>query len=119
MKEKYDLLDKIRGDAFGIIYKAKLKYNDELREIKIINKKNLINNLGKEKANDFFNHNLENMTICCQNNINSVKLYEYFNTENELVLVMELVDEDLEQFLKKKKQGLKSSRNIRNIKTIK
>ena len=105
MKEKYDLLDKIRGDAFGIIYKAKLKNTDELREIKIINKQKFID-LSKEYVDQLCLNNLENMTICCQNNINSVKLYEYFNTENELVCVMELVDENLEQFLKKRSQGL-------------
>ena len=39
MEEKYDLLEIIDEDAFGKIYKAKLKNTDELRAIKIIDKK--------------------------------------------------------------------------------
>ena len=39
-------------------------------------------------------------------NVNSVKLYEYCNTESELICVTELVDEDLEKFLEKRDKGL-------------
>ena len=118
MKEKYDLLEKIREDAFGIIYKAKLKNTDELREIKIINKQKLIDRIPKEYEHHLFLNNLENMTICCQNNINSVKLYEYFNTENELVCIMELVDEDLGQFLNKRSQGLNPQEILEILKQL-
>ena len=46
------------------------------------------------------------MEICCKDNVNSVKLYEYCNTEKELISVIELLDEDLDEFLKKRGQGL-------------
>ena len=46
------------------------------------------------------------MEICCKDNVNSVKLYEYCNTENEIISVIELLDEDLDEFLKKREQGL-------------
>jgi serine/threonine protein kinase len=39
MKEKYDLLQIIGYDGFGKIYKAKLKNTDELKAVKIIDKK--------------------------------------------------------------------------------
>ena len=118
MKEKYDLLEEIRKDAFGVIYKSKLKNTDEMRAIKIIPKTTFVNNLGREYAHEAFLSNLENMTICCQNNINSVKLYEYFNTENELGYVMELVDEDLGQFLKKRNQGLNPQEILEILKQL-
>ena len=118
MKEKYDLLEEIRKELFGVIYKSKLKNTDEMRAIKIIPKTTFVNNLGREYAHEAFLSNLENMTICCQNNINSVKLYEYFNTENELGYVMELVDEDLGQFLKKRNQGLNPQEILEILKQL-
>ena len=104
MNEKYDILEKISEDAFGKVYKAKLKNTDELRAIKIINKKSMIDIGG-----DFYADVLKsfyNMEICCLNNINSVKLYEYCINESELIIVMELTDENLRQFLEKRAQGL-------------
>ena len=118
MKEKYDLLEEIRKDTFGVIYKSKLKNTDEMRTIKIITKTNWANKLGKDYAHELCLRNLENMTICCQSNINSVKLYEYFNTENELGCVMEFVDEDLGQFLKKRNQGLNPQEILEILKQL-
>ena len=31
----------------------------------------------------------ENMKICANNNINSMKCYEYFNTKDNFVIIME------------------------------
>jgi serine/threonine protein kinase len=53
-----------------------------------------------------FSKSLENMEICCKDNINSVKLYEYSNNEKTLIYVTELMDENLEKFLKKRDKGL-------------
>ena len=39
MEEKYDLLEMIEEDGFGNTYKAKLKNTEELRAMKIIDKK--------------------------------------------------------------------------------
>jgi serine/threonine protein kinase len=107
MKEKYDLLQIIGYDGFGKIYKAKLKNTDELKAVKIIDKKKMIQDSGGEDYfKDEFSKNLENMEICCKDNVNSVKLYEYCNTESELIYVTELVDEDLNKILQKRDKGL-------------
>ena len=116
MKEKYDLLEKIDEDGFGFIYKAKLKSTNDLRAIKIANKKSM-----KDKQEFFeklFLNAKENMTICCQNNINSVKLYEYFENENEFIFVMELVDESLYRFLEKRNQGLNPQEILEILKQL-
>ena len=42
------------------------------------------------------------MKICSNNNINSVKCYEYFNNKENFVIIMELCDENLLQFLNRK-----------------
>jgi len=107
MNEKYDLLEKISEDTFGKLYKAKLKNTDELRAIKIINKQSMID-LGEDFYEDFLK-SFYIMDICCLNNINSVKLYEYYINENELIIVTELMDETLKQFLRKRAQGLNSA----------
>ena len=104
MNEKYDLLEKISEDTFGKIYKAKLKNTDEFRAIKIINKQSMID-LGEDFYEDFLK-SFYIMEICCLNNINSVKLYEYCINESELIIVTELMDETLGQFLRKRAQGL-------------
>ena len=44
------------------------------------------------------------MKKCCENNINSVKLYDYYNTNNELAIAMELCDDSLQSILNKKKK---------------
>lgn len=40
-----------------------------------------------------------------KDNINTVKFYEYFHTEKEFCIVMELCDENLFQILSKKEQN--------------
>ena len=45
---------------------------------------------------------IENMKICSENNDNSVKYYESFETENEFAIVLELCDESLTKFKKDK-----------------
>ena len=115
MKEKYELLEKIDEDTFGIVYKAKLKNADELRAIKIINKQSMID-IGEDFFQDVMLKSFDNMTICCLNNINSVKLYEYSITDKELIIASELMDENLEKFLRKRDQGL-SAQEILEILT--
>ena len=105
MKEKYELFFKIDSDSFGNLYKAKLKNADELRAIKIINKKAMID-IGENFFQDVMLKSFDNMTICCLNNINSVKLCEYSITDTEVIIAMELMDENLDQFLRKRDQGL-------------
>ena len=42
------------------------------------------------------------MKICSKNNINSVKCYEYFNTEKSFAIIMELCDLNLSQLILKR-----------------
>ena len=106
MQDKYDLLEIIEDGAFEKKYKAKLKNTDELRVMEKKDKKNIIDNLGEDYYKNKFLKSYENMEICCKDNVNSVKLYEYCDTEKELIVVTELVDENLDEFLKKRDQGL-------------
>ena len=53
----------------------------------------------------YFLNEIEYMKICCKDNINSVKLNEYYDTEKELVIVMELCDDSLQSILNKKING--------------
>ena len=105
MKEKYDLLEEITEDTFWKLYKAKVKNTGELRAIKILDKLTMID-FGDNFYQDILLKSFYNMTICGLNNINSVKLYEYYITETEIVIVTELIDETLGQFLIKRNQGL-------------
>ena len=61
----------------------------------------------KSYKNGFINE-YENMKICANNNINSVKCYEYFNTEDNFVIIMELCDTNLSKLLIERKKGFNS-----------
>jgi len=105
MQDKCDLLEIIEDGSFRKKYKAKLKNTDELKVMEIICKKNFIDNLGEDYYKNEYLKSYENMEICCKDNVNSVKLYEYCDTEKELITVTELVDENLDEFLNKRDQG--------------
>ena len=65
MQEKYDLLEIIEEGEFGKTYKAKLKNTDELKVMKIMNKKKMIEDLGEDYFKNEFLKSFENMEICC------------------------------------------------------
>ena len=115
-KVLYTNFVQIGEGAFGKIFKAKNNFENTYRAIKIIDKekiKNLLRNkLMKENIDDefklyfqYFLNEIKYMKICCKDNINSVKLYEYYDTEKELAIVMELCDDSLQSILNKKING--------------
>ena len=127
----YDNIKKIANCDFGEIYEVKIKDGDERRAIKLINKnliKNEIKNKYKkeptiEEINKYINcfkNEIKNMEIIegkNRDNDNAVKFYEYFETENEFVIVMELCDEKL-NYLLSKKQKEKESFTIEEVSDI-
>ena len=126
-KNKYELLNKIAKGSYGEVYKAKMKKTGELRAIKFINKESFKENLRneynsndiEEAFNEFQNRLLNEikcMEICSKNNtnINSIKYYEYYNTKESLIIVMELCDTSLQILLNERKNGF-TVQEIRNI----
>ena len=114
-KKKYKLIKKIGLGNYTYVYQAENKTNKELRAIKIIKLDDIklvlegqthTNEEGKNQFNDFLKklrNEIENMKICGENNENSIKYYESFETDEEFIIVMELADEDLSNFKKNKK----------------
>ena len=102
--------------SFGKIYKAQKINTNIYRAIKVIDKekiKNLVRNqyMKDDIENEFksyfkyFLNEINYMKICCKDNINSVKLYDYYDTPEELAIVMELCDDSLQSILNKKING--------------
>ena len=103
----YDIIKQIGEGSFGNVYEAIKKYTNEKRAIKIFNKNaitdgflstNLICITNKEEKSyiDKLFNEIENMIVAegeDNENINTVKLYEFFNSENEFAIVMELCDQ--------------------------
>ena len=106
MKDKYDFYEIIEDGEFEKKYKVKLKNTDELKVMKIIDKKKYLDDFGEDYYKNKLLKSYEYMEICFKDNVNSVKLYEYCDTEKEFIGVTELVDENLSEFLKKRDQGL-------------
>ena len=107
-KNYYDILGEPIGiGAFGCVYKGKVKgTKNEFRAIKVINLDNIRDNLSleydpeemeKSLKNNILSYinEFDNMNTCSNNNINSVKCYEYFNNEKSFAFVMELCDKSL------------------------
>ena len=124
---KYELIKQIGKGVHTIIYKAKIKNTSELRAIKLINKEEIKNNLKNEynstNIEEKFNEiqiNLLNeikfMKVCSENNENnnSIKYYEYYNTNENLIIIMELCDESLQSLLNKRKNGF-NAEEIRDL----
>ena len=106
-KNYYEIIgDKIGFGNFGSVYKAKVKNSDEIRAIKVIDI-DCDNDEEIEIGINAIINELNNMKICSNENKNeySVKFYEYFRYKKEFVIVMELCDDNLFKFLKKRKRG--------------
>ena len=115
--EKFKKID----EGFGIVYSAQKAGSNEMRAIKIINKKlitdPLRNAMLKEPTPEeiqpyinCFHNEIKNMKICEGENAineNSVKFYEYFDTKNEFAIVMEKCDENIFKLLTQRREGFK------------
>ena len=112
-KDYYDIIKEIGKSKFSSVYKAKAKDKDEYVTIKVIDKEKIKMALRSEyfKQNieeeynkvANFNNEIKFMEICGENNENSLKYYQHFETEKEFIIVMELCDGNLIDFIKFKK----------------
>ena len=115
----YEIIKEIRRKKFEVIYKAKEKKSGELRALKLLEKSKIIKILiGEYKdslnKNDIAEPDIEgwldeinNMKVLDNNNEYLVKIYDYFDTDEELVIIMELCDENLVDLLRGRKDGIK------------
>ena len=116
----YKIIDTIKTSIFTSVFKAKIisMGAEEFVAVKKINKDKIKDEmkylLGKEEITDEdfkpeiqkFNLELENMKLCqCKS---SVKIYDYYETEKEFVIIMELCDETLFHELIKTENGFDS-----------
>ena len=128
--KKYYNIDKVIGKgAYGNVYLGKDKDTNELRAIKVMDLNEIKNCLKSEYMTDEIEDYLKDyidgfiqefniMKICSKNNtnINSVKCYEYFNTINEFVLIMEFCDDNLLNYAIRIKREF-TSEEILNVMT--
>ena len=111
-ENKYEVIEILAQTKNAIIYKAKIKNsNDEFRAIKVYDKARIIQELKKRllrtpKKEDIDNcfkiiyNEIKNMKIVGNNNNNNtVRLYESFENDYKLYIVMELCDENFESFI--------------------
>ena len=105
----YKIENEIGNAGFATIYKARTRDTDELRAIKVFDKKRIKNNFSrkylrfpteediKPYINGFFNEINHIKIVEGENNENNntVKFYEYYQNEDEFAIVMELCDNNL------------------------
>ena len=109
-RKYYDNFENIGNGAYGCVYKGRDKETGEFRAIKVMKFDEIKQNLLMEydvteleehfqSCIDSFIKEFENMNVCSNNNPNSVKCYEYFKTNENFVIVMELCDTNLSKLL--------------------
>jgi len=124
---KYEIIEPIDETPFTSIYKAKLLDQNSKQEFVAV-KKIFKDNIKKEMRyqikkpviteEDFkseiqkFNKEIKNMEICqCEN---SVKIYDFYDTEKEFIIIMKLCDQNLMDVLSDKEGGF-NAEEIKNI----
>ena len=113
-----DFKNKIGGGGFGEVYSAKLKRNNKKRAIKIISIKKIkdealnkkLKKLNEEDMKPYiegFYNEIDNMQLMegQKDNENTVKFYEFFHTQNEFAIVMELCDDNLLHYFSEKEKS--------------
>ena len=110
----YEIIETIKDNLFTSVYKAKLSngklvavkkiFKDKLKEeMKFSKCKDVITDEEFKPEIDKFNREISNMKRCyCEN---SVEIFDYFDTEKEFIILMELCDETLFHVLCRKKNG--------------
>ena len=130
-RDYYDILHKI-NEGFGYVYEAKIKNTNKKRAIKVIDKKQIINAFKNEYLRNptpiemkdymdcFFKEidYMKNAEGINKDNDNSVKFYEYFDTENEFAIVMELCDDNLLNYFSQKKDGVNKKELYKILKLL-
>ena len=110
-RDYYKLLRMFSTGSFQSIYEAKNKETNEKRAIILINKNQLKDLISDDIDDiDFFHGQVNIIKIMSgknNENINTIKFYEYFDTEDEFAIVTDLCDCDLVSFLKDKGNHLK------------
>ena len=114
-KDLYEIGKQIGTGSFGKVFKAKIKGKEEYVAIKNIDKEKIKENLKEQyftedimdeynKIEKNLSKEVDYMKKCSINNINSIKLYNIYNNEEEFSIVMELCDENLMHLLIRKKE---------------
>jgi len=110
----YEMRQLIGNGTFSSVHKAKVKGKEEYVALKLADKEKIKLGLRKDYCKQniekeyYQTANLDNeikyMKICGKNNENSVKYIQHFETENEFIIVMELCDMNLIDFIQFKKE---------------
>ena len=110
-RNQYDTIKILKEGNFSKIYKVKEKYSGKLRALKLINLQKF-----NEIQGDDFEYQIKNKRKLFLNeinimkliegknkeNINTIKLIEYFEKKGEFVIIMELCDENMADYIKKR-----------------
>ena len=125
-EEYYDIIKVIGSGGYGSVFKGREKKTNELRAIKIMDINKIRENLiykyevgeieeqVKLCINGFIKE-FEIMKICSKDNKNSVQCYEYFNNNNNFIIVMELCEKNLLQLLMERIKEYKRCFNSKEI----
>ena len=92
-RKYYDILNVIGKGAHGCVYKGKEKTTGQIRALKVMEYDDIKQNLLMQYEVTELEEHFKN------NNSNTVNCYEYFKTEENFVIVMELCDKNLSKLL--------------------
>ena len=114
----YEVGNKLGKGKFGEVYEATTKNSKEKRAVKVLNKQKVRDAYFKKYNEEpteeqmmpyiqCFINEVKNMELALgknKDNENAVKLYEYYDNENEFAIVMECCDTNLLKYISKVKE---------------
>ena len=117
IEDYYEIGEKIGQGGNGVVYKAIKKGTNKEVAIKILDKRKIkdsymtvhLKEITKEEMNNIFLKEVENMKIAegiDGENENTIKFLEYYDCEDDFVIVIELCDENLTNFIAETKTDL-------------
>ena len=124
-KDIYKIGNKLGDGGFAQVFEAIHIETNEKRALKIIDKKKIKENIKKAKfvgepteedmkpyIDGFYNEikNMQMMEGEDKENINTVKYYEFFDTKDEFIIVMECCDDNLMNIFVQKKFSFDSEK---------
>ena len=96
--EDYEILEKIGRGQFSTVYKVKNKNGNDIYAMKVIEKR-----LESQKETQIkeLNREIQNLIKCYhwENNYNTVKLFNYFETKEQYILIFNYCDTTLEKYI--------------------